>query len=186
MNSIVLPELRKAYFAELVGQHNADPTKRLTVEAHSYRFTLIAGVQPERAGVLLDDAAGGTPQRFLWFTTQDFDVPEVAPEWYEPKPLNIRSLANVERRWGGSNADPDRLRGMDVCDTAMEMMDHDMLLNLGGKESEFPAHRLITRLKVAAWESMMHAREGGASSQGSAAEGDLEPGEGRRYPPGGQ
>ncbi len=30
---------------------------------------LIVGVQPERADVLLDDTAGGTPQRFVWLPT---------------------------------------------------------------------------------------------------------------------
>jgi hypothetical protein len=164
MASIVLPELRKVWFAEWLGAQNADPAKRLPVPAQTYRLALIAGAQPTRAGVLLDDADGGTPQRFLWFTTLDPDVPQGRPEWDEPEPLKIRSLADEPRAFlRAATEDPNRPRprGMDVCATAMEMMDQDAVLNLGGKGSKYPAHALLARLKVAAWESMMtgHVRD---------------------------
>jgi hypothetical protein len=41
------------------------------VAAHTYRMTMLTSVQPATAGTLLDDAAGGTPQRFMWFPAKD-------------------------------------------------------------------------------------------------------------------
>lgn len=52
-----------------------------TVAAHTYRMALIASVQPRRAGVLLDDAAGGTPQRFMWFPGRDKRITATPPTW---------------------------------------------------------------------------------------------------------
>jgi|GEM_PF-1611993 len=80
------------------------------VAAHTYRMTLIALVQPTRAGALLDDGGGGTPQRFMWFpgtdrrlsldadpwpvdaVGQDLTLtPNLAPEW-----RMAQQLGNVE------------------------------------------------------------------------------------------
>jgi hypothetical protein len=52
-----------------------------SVAAHTYRMTLIASVQPKRAGVLFDDAGGGTPQRFMWFPARDRRISRTPPEW---------------------------------------------------------------------------------------------------------
>jgi hypothetical protein len=41
------------------------------LKAHSYRLTLVVGVQPARAGGLMADSGGGTPQRFMWFPGSD-------------------------------------------------------------------------------------------------------------------
>lgn len=49
----------------------------IPIPAHSYRMALLLGVQPRRAGALLDDADGGTPQRFLWLPTTDPLAPDV-------------------------------------------------------------------------------------------------------------
>jgi hypothetical protein len=51
------------------------------VRAQSYRMTVIAAVQPLRAGVLLDDSGGGTPQRFMWFPGRDRRITADRPEW---------------------------------------------------------------------------------------------------------
>ncbi|GIL29930.1 toprim domain-containing protein [Actinocatenispora comari] len=72
----LLPELRKAWSGERLGFAYGDREKAVILPAHSYRLGLTVGVQPERAGALLDDAAGGTPQRFLWLPVGDPDVPE--------------------------------------------------------------------------------------------------------------
>jgi hypothetical protein len=37
------------------------------IEAHTYRATLVMAMQPSRAGWILADSGGGTPQRFNWF-----------------------------------------------------------------------------------------------------------------------
>ena len=61
------------------------------LESHSYRMTLVANIQPAKAGALMDDEKGGTLQRFMWFPGHDpritVDVPPM------PGPLDITSPA---------------------------------------------------------------------------------------------
>jgi hypothetical protein len=85
--STLMPELRKAWMGERLGFGWADVEKAVTIMDHRYRMTMIVGVQPGRGGVLLDDADGGTPQRFLWLPTTDPDAPDDPPE--EPEGLRL-------------------------------------------------------------------------------------------------
>lgn len=82
-------QLRQAAMGEQLGFFYVDKDKRMPVPKHSYRLCLVAGVQPKRAQALLDDAGGGTPQRFVWLpATLDpgtLPAPEDMPE--EPEPL---------------------------------------------------------------------------------------------------
>lgn len=80
----LLPELRRAYTGDRLGFQYADPDKRLPIDRHSYRMGLLVGIQPGRAGALLDDADGGTPQRFLWASAIDPDAPDDRGD--EPEP----------------------------------------------------------------------------------------------------
>src|SRR5690606_1806529 len=82
--STLLPELRKVWSGERLGFQNRDASRSLPVEAHAYRAALVAGIQPARAGALLDDEAGGTPQRFVWLPATDPDAPARAPHAPEP------------------------------------------------------------------------------------------------------
>ncbi|MGH3523112.1 MAG: hypothetical protein ACRDU4_09860, partial [Mycobacterium sp.] len=50
---------------------NSGSDTRLVIDPHSYRACLILGVQPLRAQALLDEAAGGLPQRILWLPAYD-------------------------------------------------------------------------------------------------------------------
>ncbi len=74
-----MPELRKLWMGEQLGFNNASKATRSILAAHSYRASLIVGVQPIKAGPLLDDADGGTPQRFMFLPVGDPDAPEIAP-----------------------------------------------------------------------------------------------------------
>jgi hypothetical protein len=86
----ILPVLRSMWSGEQLGFQNADPTRRIQVPPHQYRASLLVGIQPLRAGSLLDDADGGTPQRFLFVPTDDPgapDQPPIKPEkikWRKP------------------------------------------------------------------------------------------------------
>jgi hypothetical protein len=86
----ILPVLRSMWSGEQLGFQNADPTRRIQVPPHEYRASLLVGIQPLRAGSLLDDADGGTPQRFLFVPTDDPgapDQPPIKPEkikWRKP------------------------------------------------------------------------------------------------------
>jgi hypothetical protein len=59
---------------------------RIHLAAHSYRVGAVVGIQPALAGFLLDDAAGGLPQRFAWFSTVDPGASVRSPSW--PGPLD--------------------------------------------------------------------------------------------------
>lgn len=58
--------IRSAWSGEQLGNQNAGKDNSTRVPANSYRWCMWMGVQPRRAGVLLNDADGGTPQRVLW------------------------------------------------------------------------------------------------------------------------
>lgn len=97
--------LRSAFSGETLGFSYVNKNTP-TLDAHSYRMTLIVSVQPQRAARLLDDAAGGTPQRFMWFpgtdgriTTDaagDFVAPLTLPKpgtWQYPTTLRVPQVA---------------------------------------------------------------------------------------------
>lgn len=69
--STLLTKLREAFSGESLEFGYADVSKRVPVKAHEYRLTLSLGVQPIKAGVVINDAPGGTPQRFVWLPAMD-------------------------------------------------------------------------------------------------------------------
>jgi hypothetical protein len=79
--------LRKAWVGEALGQQNGTAERTRNVPAHQYRMGIVLAFQPEKITALLDDAAGGTPQRFTYCSAIDPTIPDVAPTW--PGPLNI-------------------------------------------------------------------------------------------------
>jgi hypothetical protein len=82
--STALAELRRFCMGEKLGHLYADRTRRIEIPAHNYRGALIVGAQPTRAGVILNDTDGGTPQRFTWWPTIDHDPPDIEPERPDP------------------------------------------------------------------------------------------------------
>ncbi|CAN5601300.1 hypothetical protein BH24ACT5_BH24ACT5_17360 [soil metagenome] len=77
----LLPTLRTAWSGGVLGQANASLETYRRIEAHSYRLTAIIAVQYVQARGILADAAGGTPQRMLWFAATDSTIPDDPPEW---------------------------------------------------------------------------------------------------------
>ncbi|MEC4842646.1 hypothetical protein R2360_25520 [Mycobacteroides chelonae] len=69
--------------------------------AHTYRLTMVASIQPDRAGGLLADSGGGTPQRFMWFPGTDQRISASSPypsgslslpsftDWQYPRVLTV-------------------------------------------------------------------------------------------------
>jgi hypothetical protein len=86
--STLLPTIRTAWSGGQLGQRNASDDRTRRVAARSYRFALLAGFQVEKATALLDDAAGGTPQRTVLFAAEDPTIPDLAPT--HPGPLQWR------------------------------------------------------------------------------------------------
>lgn len=62
----VAPEIRRAWKADTLGQANASADRKRIVPEGSYALGLVLAFQPATIGPLFDDAAGGTPQRFLF------------------------------------------------------------------------------------------------------------------------
>ncbi|USC18467.1 hypothetical protein KZJ41_28245 (plasmid) [Rhodococcus sp. 11-3] len=144
--STLLPELRKLYSGEQIGFQNANRATRLVINAHDYRACLTMGVQPAKAGALIHDADGGTPQRFLWMPVGDPDAPDVRPT--EPAPWTVKAP-----RWG---YDPVYL---DVPGQARREIDRHRLAVLRGEPVDpLDGHRMLSRLKVAAALAILDGR----------------------------
>ncbi|PVB51145.1 DNA primase [Mycobacteroides abscessus] len=95
----IMPILRQAFSGETLGF--AYRNKLPMLLAHTYRLTLVASIQPDRAGGLLADSGGGTPQRFMWFPGIDDRISASAPypsgsialpsftDWQYPRVLTV-------------------------------------------------------------------------------------------------
>jgi hypothetical protein len=137
----LMPQLRSGWTGEQLGFGYADPMKRIIVEAHQYRLCLVAGIQPARAGCLLDDADGGTPQRFLWMPATDADAPDQEPA--APAPLtwqapSVSDLAVI----GGTR--------IDVCHAARTVIKENRRARNRGDGDALDGHALLAQLKTAA------------------------------------
>lgn len=77
--STLLSKLRDAYSGNDIGGAYASLEKRLPMPKHSYRFGLAMCVQPLHAQWILDDVAGGLPQRLVWMPTLDPGLPDDIP-----------------------------------------------------------------------------------------------------------
>jgi hypothetical protein len=133
----ILPELRKAWAGESLGFLNSSDERRLSVAQHGYRLTLIAGIQPGRSRVLLDDADGGTPQRFVWLPSTDRRVTD--DELAEPPALRWTPL-----RYG------DHGRDLRIPEVARRQIRAARAASARGESGALDGHALLTRLKVAA------------------------------------
>jgi hypothetical protein len=146
----LMPELRSGWSGEPLGFGYADPSRRLPVPAHEYRMCLVAGIQPLRAGCLLNDSDGGTPQRFLWMPATDAEAPDIAPE--EPRPLRWTApeLAPIRNLSGGNF--------VKVCQQARTAIDDARLARLRGQGEALDGHALLCRLKTAAALGILEGR----------------------------
>ena len=149
--STVLAELRKAWMGEELGFAYVDKAKNLPVPRHKYRLSLVAGVQPGRAAVLLNDEDGGTPQRFIWLPSTDPTAPDIAPEcpprieWEMPRGM---VKGGLEGRYE-----------MGVCDSARRLVDASRVGRLRDPDSDaLDGHALLARLKAAAALALLDRR----------------------------
>lgn len=137
----LMPQLRSGWTGEQLGFGYADPTKRIIVPAHEYRLCMVAGIQPGRAACLLDDADGGTPQRFLWLPATDREAPTEPPDepstmtWRPPSTGNLAVIGGIR---------------LDVCDTARTAIVQARLARLRGEGEALDGHALLAQLKTAA------------------------------------
>lgn len=89
--------IRSGFSGETLGYSYRGRAKE-KVQAHTYRMTMIVSVQPERAGGLFADAAGGTPQRFMWFPGRDKRIKVDRPAWPTDATGAPRTLPPIDTR----------------------------------------------------------------------------------------
>jgi hypothetical protein len=146
--------LREVWSGEDIGFGNAGADRRLILAPHSYRAVVTIGVQPGRAGALLDDEDGGTPQRIWWVPAADPDIPDSRPDqpapigWQLPEQLRL-AIGDVEVAW------PDRFgliepAAFPVWQGALDEIDAAAVARHRGQVDALDGHALQCREKIAA------------------------------------
>lgn len=145
--STLMPTLRSMWTGSTVGQANASSDTRRRLDAGGYRLAVIVALQPEHGAAILDDAAGGTPQRFLWCSGTDPTIPDDAPAW--PGTLTFRRPAHYTLG-----------HVIDVDPTIASEVRSRNLARARGESNLDPldAHRDLLRLKVAALLAILEGR----------------------------
>ena len=139
----LLATLRSAYSGERLGFSYADPEKALAIERHSYRLGLVLGVQPGRAAPLLDDADGGTAQRFVWLPTTDRDAPDELPQWHVERPS-----------WFSRG-----VHELTVPEVARRAVQDNRRAIVRGQTDALHGHALLARLKIAQALALLDGRK---------------------------
>lgn len=151
--STILPILRSAWSGSDAGQANASIETRRILKAGTYTIGLISLWQADAAARLIEDADGGTPQRFVWFDTgsneiraeDDHDWPGEL-DWTPPPAIVIA---------GHHQAHP-----LDVHpEIRSEVRTHHAAAVRGEIEVHpLDAHRNLAKLKVAALLAVLDGR----------------------------
>jgi hypothetical protein len=130
--------LRAAFAGETLGHSYVSSEKKHHLPENTYRLTLVVSVQPQRAGALLDDHYGGTPQRFQWFPGIDARITADRPRW-APAALHLPS----EHSWAMPSEIeiPDEARTLILAERAARMR--------GDATDALGSHALFVREKFA-------------------------------------
>jgi hypothetical protein len=141
--STLSAQLRTAWDADELGFFYSGHEKRLPTPEHGYRMSMLLGVQPGRAGTLLDEVDGGLPQRFLWVPCENPDLPEFQ-DGDEDAPLpDLPSLLWTPPAYQGvAMVGQDRVVRRDV-------RRNDRKLSRGEGDA-LDGHTMLNRLKAAA------------------------------------
>ena len=134
--------LRSAWSGSALSTHAVERSRQRHLEADSYRYVMVMGVQPATAGVLLKDSGSGTPQRVIWLPAQYAAFPEedVTPgenpfeNWMMPVP-------------GSQIAYPEYVR---------DLVRSNRLAAVSGNVAALDGHALLARLKFAAGLALLH------------------------------
>lgn len=164
-SSTLLPFLKSAWSGHTLATQNAEAARQRHVGEHRYRLALVVGVQPANAGPILDDAAGGFPQRFLWLPT--YDPGRLAPGEVLLDPLPWRwqvPAAPVQLSGDGATITWPLRREVavpEVARLAMHRADAERQRPIGSAVAaggELDGHALLTRAKVAALLALLDGR----------------------------
>lgn len=137
--STLMATVRDAFSGGTLGFAYATDGKDHHLEAGTYRMTMVVGVQPRRAGILLDDEAGGTPQRFLWFPANDIRIDDVKrPKW---PGVTLTLPAYDKLCYGNTN--------MQIPPEAEALILSNRAKNSRGEQNALDGHALFCREKFA-------------------------------------
>ena len=143
----LLPTLRSAWSGSTIGFGYADPSKRLSLAAHSYRLGLVVGAQPLRCEALFDEADAGTPQRFIWAPLTDPNAPDDLPD--NPGPLPQPGLFTKPGA-----------QEIAVCESLRSTVRANRTQTLRtGQTNGLDGHALLNRVKAAAAIALMEGRQ---------------------------
>jgi hypothetical protein len=150
----ILPVLRSMWSGEQLGFQNADPTRRIQVPPHQYRASLLVGIQPLRAGSLLDDADGGTPQRFLFVPTDDPGAPDQPPI----KPEKIKWRKPLFDSLRDPFTDTYDITLPEAVESLVRDQRLEMLRNQAEGSKNASGHDTLARIKYAAHFALLAGR----------------------------
>ncbi|MGW0750279.1 DUF3987 domain-containing protein [Streptomyces sp. NPDC002587] len=153
--STITPTLCSAWVGEPLGFAYVDKAKRLPMNEHTYRLTLVCGVQPKRARSLIDAAGSGLPQRFLWFPALDLGAPELKDDADEMAPREWRLPAGEMER--ALNAGRYVFRVADPIRRQIRKERSDRMRGVV-QVAELDSHRNLSRLKAAAILALINGR----------------------------
>lgn len=153
--STLSAQLRMAAMGEELGAFYVDLAKRMIVPAHQYRLCIVAGIQPARSAVLLDDADGGTPQRWIWMPAGDPTAQREVPEPPEPLLWEPPDLMSSPRYVENGLT----FFEVGLPDVAMEAVIAARVQSQREEDATgLDSHALLTRCKVAAGLALMEGR----------------------------
>jgi len=149
--STLLATLRTVFTGGATGQTNASQETRRILPAHTYTIGLVAAITPDAASKLLDDATGGTPQRFTWVSPIDPATGDAT--W--PGPLGWQPPAATLIT--GATGTPIGI----PTDIATEIRDHDLARIQGTIAVPLlDSHAPLVRLKLAALLNLLQEQPG--------------------------
>jgi hypothetical protein len=146
-------QLRQMYSGEKLGFGYGDASKRIFVDKYTYRGVLIAGVQPERSGVIVHNHASGFAQRWLFLDATDPWAPDDPPE--RPSPLQWtlpKKLYKLDHDAG------EPLLTMKICESAGYEIRRARREANRGEGDKLKGHALYTQEKFAAGLAILGMR----------------------------
>jgi hypothetical protein len=154
MGSTLSPTLRQLYSGERLGFGYADVKKKIIIPPHTYRSCVIAGVQPGRGAVILNDTDGGFAQRWLWLPATDPRATNSSGA--DPKRLIWKMPEEIKDEYPWEPGQNPYL--VQISLKAEEQIRKARLVSLRGESDDMESHKLYTRLKAAAGLALLHGQ----------------------------
>lgn len=133
--------VRSGFSGEQLGHSYARNRATPPLDPHTYRMLVLLSVQPGRAGWLLDDVAGGTLQRIMWFPAIDRRVRAGAGRWQIcPLPLPDPADLDAWQRYP---------RELQIPPEAEAVIQIESVKRHNGEANALDGHALFSREKLA-------------------------------------